>query len=246
MSDFWSGVFTGIGTSGAVAAVVYWIQRRDSGRSESKLTNKLAANAAVARENLRTTLVIQETANEIHKAVLDAQHASSLNPAKETMLPSHQAAAQEFLDRVDLDGLKALHTAIAGKHIIYAGLVRDAEVLVSGSSSPALIPAPADEVQASLQRWLSRTDALLESGNIDPREAIEKISELHTELMRIHPFFDGNGLLGRAIIFALHKRLLGSGCVVPRDDAEYFTCLRSALSGKKEPLVEYLRQRSAA
>ena len=246
MSEFWSGLLTGIGTSGLVGGIVYWVQKRDGDRSESNIKNKVAGTTAIAREALRTTLAVQDTANRIHRAVRDAQSAAAMNPTEETLRPSHQAAAEDFLTCADMNGLRRLHTVLTGESLLYSGLIRDAEVLVSGETSPSLVPAKPHEVVELLQPWLDRVNGLMKAGNVDRRTGLATISEIHIELMRIHPFFDGNGLLGRAIVSALSKRLIGSPCAIPRDDPEHFACLRAGLSGRIDPLIDYLGQRTAA
>ena len=246
MSEFWSGVLTGIGTSGLVAGIVYWVQKRDGARSESNIKNKITGTTAIAMESLRTTLAVQDIANEIHRAVRDAQLTAAMNPAEETLRPSHQAAAEEFLASADMNGLRKLHTVLTGESLVYSGLIRDAEVLVSGETSPSLVPAKPHEVVELLQPWFDRVNELMTEGSVSRRDGLATISKLHIELMRIHPFFDGNGLLGRAVVSALCRRLLGAPCTIPRDDPEHFACLRAGLSGHIDLLIDYLGQRTAA
>ena len=56
MNEFWNGVGTGLATSGAVAAIFYWIQKRDSDRSAVALGSKIDTTGATSQEALRTTL----------------------------------------------------------------------------------------------------------------------------------------------------------------------------------------------
>lgn len=245
MSNFWSGVLIGTATSGLIAWIVYLVQKRDSSRAEKNIANKIASGAAISREGLRTTLDVRDKLDEIHEAVVAGQLAAA-GARGETLMPAHLEAAEEFLEDVNFPALSALHVMIAGPDVVYAGLVRDANVSVAGCTDPALRPVGSHEIEVRLDAWLKSLASAIGAQGTDERDAWKVVSVLHAELMRIHPFFDGNGLLGRAILSAMCKRLLGVSCVVSREDPEYFSSLRAALSGDADALVDYLRCRGDA
>jgi Fic family protein len=250
MSQFWEGVFTGIATSGFVAGIVYLIQKRDSDKSTTKLTTQIEISTEVSREALRTTIEARDITTEMHKAVLSGQIKAASDADRETLRPEHVAQAEAYLEMMKATpapDIKPLHTLLMGEEVVYAGLVRDASVVVSGnvSASSPLTPLKAEAVPQQLQEWLTSLSSLLvQQPSSGDQNTLRQIAKLHVDLMRIHPFFDGNGLVGRALLAALGKRLLGRVYLVPRADPKYFTALRNALDGDIEPLVEYLERNS--
>lgn len=246
MSEFWSGVFTGLATSGIVAGIVYWVQKRDSDRGVTRLSTEIGTTTEVAREALRTTIEIQNMTTELHRSVRAAQFAAAAEPTRETFRPEHIDLVDGFLARLDLPSLTRLHASLVGEEVVYAGTLRDVSVSVSSNSNTALVPVPADAIPGAASAWLASLETFLRQVPATSIEKVQRIAELHTELMRIHPFFDGNGLLGRALVAALSKRLLGVTCFVPRDDPAYFASIRAALSGDRMPLIRYLEARFEA
>ena len=250
MSAFWEGVFTGIATSGVVAAIVYWFQKRDSNKSSAKLTAEIETATEVSREALRTTIEARDMTSELHKAVLSGQIKAASDADRETLRPEHIAKTEAYLEifkTTPTADIKSLHIALMGEEVIYAGVLRDTNVAVSGNATAGspLVPLKAEAVPQQLQEWLASLSSLL-SEHSDNRHHLKRIAELHVELMRIHPFFDGNGLVGRALVAALGKQLLGREYLVPRADPQYFAALRTALSGDIEPLLAYLGRDSGA
>lgn len=71
-------------------------------------------------------------------------------------------------------------------------------------------------------------------------EVVRAIAVLHTELMLIHPFREGNGRVGRvlAILMALQAGLppLDFGSITGRKRQEYFAAVRSGLDRDYEPM----------
>jgi Fic family protein len=252
MSEFWEGVVTGVSTSGLVAGIVYWVQKRDSDKSAAKLTTQIETSTEVSREALRTTIEARDMTNELHKVVLSGQIKAANNADRETLRPEHIAQAEAYLEMIKttpaLD-IKPLHTLLMGEEVVYAGVLRDASVVVSGNVSvdSPLAPLKAEAVPQQLQNWLASLSSLLaQQSSSGDQNTLRRITELHVDLMRIHPFFDGNGLVGRALLAALGKQLLGRAYLVPRADPKYFAALRTALAGDLEPLVAYLERASEA
>lgn len=248
MSTFWEGVLTGITTSGIVAAIVYWMQKRDSDKSSAKLTSEMKTVTDVSREALRTTIEVLDKTSELHKAVLSGQIKAASDADRETLRPEHIAKTEMYLElfkTTPTADIKLLHSALMGEEVIYAGLLRDTNVTVSGNTTTGspLMPLKAETVPHQLQEWLASLSSLLSDQSIsDDRKTLRRIAELHVELMRIHPFFDGNGLVGRALLAALGKQLLDRVYFVPRADPHYFAAIQTALSGDIEPLLAYLGQ----
>ena len=252
MSAFLEGVVTGIATSAIVAAIVYWLQKRDSDRSAILLGAQLESSTQVTREALRTTIEVRDVANELHQAVLAGQIKAASDADRETLRPEHIAKAETYLELLNTSAsldIKALHTSLIGEEVVYAGVLRDANVSVSGGvdiGSP-LVPLQAEVVPQRLQEWLTSLSSLLSARpSLNVQDTIKRIAELHVDLMRIHPFFDGNGLVGRALLAAVGKKLVGRVLLVPRADPRYFIALRTALAGDVNALIAYLELNSDA
>ena len=252
MSTFWDGVFTGIATSGLVAAIVYWLQKHDSDKNSAKLTTEIEVATEVSREALRTTIEARDMTSKLHKAVLSGQIKAASNADRETLCPEHIAKAEAYLKifkTTPTADIRPLHTALMGEEVVYAGVLRDTSVAVSGNATAGspLVPLKAEAVPQQLQEWLASLSSLLSEQSLsDDQHILRGIAKLHVELMRIHPFFDGNCLVGRALLAALGKQLLGRVYLVPRADPRYFAALRTALSGDIEPLLAYLGRDSGA
>ena len=69
---------------------------------------------------------------------------------------------------------------------------------------------------------------------------VKALAVVHTELMLIHPFRDGNGRVGRllAIVMALQAGLppLNFGTISGRKRQEYFAAVRAGLDRNYEPM----------
>jgi Fic family protein len=249
MSQFLEGVVTGIATSALVAVFVYWRQKLDSDKSNEILSNHIRDSTDVSKEGLRTSIEIRDIANEIHKIIRASQDRAARDPQRETLTAEHISMTEEFIQMSQNAGqldISSLHAALMGDEIIYAGVFRDANLVVSGSPNDGspLTPIRVEDVPDRMKSWLNSLSELVSRQSEGSRSVTpEEIIDLHVELMRIHPFFDGNGLVGRAIMAALSKRLLGQTYRIPRADPEYFAALRVALLGDSQPFLAYLESR---
>lgn len=72
---------------------------------------------------------------------------------------------------------------------------------------------------------------------------MERIVRLHVGLVRVHPFFDGNGLLARVLLAVQTAQYLGAAVLLPRNDPTYFAALRKACDGNLSDLSADLRLR---
>jgi len=126
----------------------------------------------------------------------------------------------------------------------YAGRVRDEQNWIGGSDhSPrgALHVPPVPE----------RVDALLNDlivfSNRDDIPALTQAAIAHAQFETVHPFGDGNGRIGRALVGAILRRRgvmrntivpIASGLNARRDD--YFDALTSFRAGSAAPLVSLM------
>jgi len=111
------------------------------------------------------------------------------------------AAAPE----VTLDGLLEVHRLLLqGTRLAeYAGSVRTQQNWIGGSSynpcSAAFVPPPPDHVHELLAD-------LCEFANTDDLPTLAQAAVAHAQFETIHPFIDGNGRTGRALIHVILRR----------------------------------------
>jgi Fic family protein len=114
---------------------------------------------------------------------------------------------------VTVDSILRIHTALlsGGRDQQWAGVVRTEQNWVGGPNPcrAAFVPPPADKVPELLEdlaAYLSRAD--------DP--ALLQAALAHSQFETIHPFADGNGRTGRALILlVLRRRGLALGAIPP-------------------------------
>lgn len=152
-------------------------------------------------------------------------------------------AAIELADRIDADAILAMHAALLGaSDPDIAGKWRTAQVWIGGSDDgphgAAFVPPHAERVSAAIDdlvAFIARHDI--------PRLAHAAI--VHAQFETIHPFPDGNGRTGRALVHAhlRHAHLtrhvtvpVSAGLLVSVD--RYFDALTAYRDGDPVPIVE--------
>ena len=113
---------------------------------------------------------------------------------------------------VTVDTIRSIHTALlAGtRDEIWAGVIRKEQNWIGGPNpcSAAFVPPPADEVPGLLEDL-----AAYLSSNDHP--ALLQAAVAHSQFETIHPFADGNGRTGRALIQLVLRRRGVAQFVVP-------------------------------
>lgn len=149
------------------------------------------------------------------------------------------------------DAILAAHGALMrdDKHEgRYAGRFRDAQNWIGGSNFCPLhavyVPPPPRYVPELI-------DDAVRFANRDDMSAIAQAAITHAQFETIHPFGDGNGRIGRAIISAtLRRRGATQRVVVPvaaamlADVDSYFTCLEDYRTGDADQMVAYVARAS--
>ncbi|MFC8801143.1 Fic family protein [Promicromonospora sp. NPDC057138] len=124
----------------------------------------------------------------------------------------------------------------------YAGRFRDMQNWIGGSDySPRgalFVPPPPETVDAYM-------NDLVRFANRDDLSALVQAAVVHAQFESIHPYTDGNGRIGRALVnTVLRRRGVTSRVVVPLASAlvvhreEYFDTLNSYRDGDAGPVVE--------
>jgi Fic family protein len=108
-------------------------------------------------------------------------------------------------DKITLDDLLDIHRILMERSATpeIGGVVRTVQNWIGGSSynpcSAAFVPPPADTLDALL-------DDLLAYVNGDDHPALVQAAIAHAQFETIHPFTDGNGRTGRALIHVILRR----------------------------------------
>ncbi|AHK31230.1 Adenosine monophosphate-protein transferase FICD [Rhodococcus opacus PD630] len=158
-------------------------------------------------------------------------------------------AALELSDSIDAEAILQMHRALLehGDPNI-AGRWRQQQVWIGGGS---LGPHTAQFVPPHHDRVPELIDDLIVFANRVDVPVIAQIAVAHAQFETIHPFPDGNGRVGRALIQAmLRGGQLTRSVAVPvsagllHDTAEYFDALGEYRSGNVEPIVRSIAEAS--
>lgn len=152
-------------------------------------------------------------------------------------------AALELSESIDKDTILAMHLALLGNsQAHHAGQWRDQQVWIGGSD---VGPHRADFVPPHDERVQAAIDDLLVFANRDDLPTVAQVAITHAQFETIHPFADGNGRTGRALVHSmfankgLSERItvpVSSGLLV--NTGAYFKALNDYRKGDIEPIVE--------
>lgn len=193
---------------------------------------------------------ITATARDYAKAIAGNKG----NPSATSMVAASRALHELITTvgetgRFELESLVSAHRALMvddPEEAAYAGRIRDMQNWIGGSDhsprgaahvppAPARVPALMEDLLAYLHR--------------DDVPALVQAVIGHAQFESIHPFTDGNGRIGRALVSAVLRRRgvtqnavvpLASGLLARRDD--YFAALGSYRLGDPSPLLVLFAQ----
>jgi Fic family protein len=201
---------------------------------------------------LRTESVASSKIEFVEASVDDyarALHGSKANSSAVSMVAATTAlealiTATDHAGRLESSALLAAHEALMREEPSersYAGRLRDMQNWIGGSDySPrnALYVPPPPE---TLSEYV---EDLLYFANRDDIPALAQAAVAHAQFESIHPFTDGNGRIGRALINAiLRRRRVTARVVVPLASAlvahrdRYFDVLNSYREADVRPLI---------
>jgi Fic family protein len=154
-------------------------------------------------------------------------------------------AALELAQRFDADAILAMHEALVGDlHPEIAGRWREEQVWIGGTSFG---PHQADFIPPRHEHVPALIDDLVAFVKRGDLPLLAQAAIAHAQFETIHPFPDGNGRTGRALI---HSMLRGQGLTqnvtVPvsagllTDTAAYFASLTAYREGDPSVIVERL------
>ena len=154
-------------------------------------------------------------------------------------------AAIDLADHLDTNSIIEMQAALLGdEHPEWVGKWRDSQVWIGGRRygphGSAFTPPHHDRVPAAM-------DDLVAFAGRDDILALAHAALVHAQFETIHPFPDGNGRTGRAIIHALLRRRgmtrnvtvpISAGLLVDVD--AYFDALGDYRQGNIEPIIEQM------
>jgi Fic family protein len=176
-------------------------------RAESVASSRIEGLEVGARRLLRADVARREAGETV-----DVTAAEVLNNI-DAMTFALQAAGSGGPVTLDLI-LETHRRLLAGTRLAeHAGVVRSSQNWIGGSDynpcSAAYVPPPPDEVGPLL-------DDLVRFCNGDALPAVAQAAIAHAQFETIHPFADGNGRTGRALIhMILRRRGLSRRVLVP-------------------------------
>lgn len=196
-------------------------------RSESAASSQIENLTVGARQ-----LAVAELGRAAsHNARLVAHNVQAMN------------AAIRLSDRLDLDAILAMHEALLGQHAPqHAGRWRDRQVWIG---SDPLMPLATSFIPPNPDRVAPAMDDLVTFLRREDLPVLVHAAIAHAQFETIHPFADGNGRTGRALLHALlRNKGLTRRVTVPisagllTDTASYFGALTAFREGDIEPIVE--------
>lgn len=201
---------------------------------------------------LRTESVASSKIERVEADVGDyarALHGIKANQSATSMAAATVALAQ-LIDSVEgsdltIDAVLRSHHALMRDdptEAAYAGRIRDMQNWIGGSDhSPRnalYVPPPPDTVADYMAD-------LIAFANRDDLSAMVQAAIAHAQFESIHPFTDGNGRIGRALVnTVLRRRSVTSRVVVPLASAlvarreAYFDVLTRYREGDLEPIID--------
>lgn len=180
------------------------------------------------------------------RAIAEAETLGDTSRHNATMIVSNteaMKAAIALADRIDEDAILAMHAALMhASHPDMAGNWRTEQVWIGGGMF-----GPRDFVAPHHERIHDAIEDLLAFARRSDIPTLPQIAIAHAQFETIHPFPDGNGRTGRALIQAMlrNKRLTRqitvpvSAGLLTNTDA-YFDALGSYREGDPGPIVERL------
>ncbi len=133
-------------------------------------------------------------------------------------------------EAVTVDGLLHVHERLLARTRLreHAGRIRSVQNWIGGSSfnpcSAAFVPPPPDHVEDLL-------DDLCAFVNDDSLPAVAQAAIAHAQFETIHPFVDGNGRTGRALIHVVLRRQGVAPRILPPISLVLATWSRSYIEG---------------
>lgn len=196
---------------------------RSEAASSSQIENLTASPAAIVRAEIGLKETVNSALIVSNQRAMSAAVAASSSLSLETLLLMHRVLMEKFDPQ-------------------NAGRLREVPVWIGGDGfGPHLahyVAPKADAVPELIADLLAFCER-------DDLPALALVAIAHAQFESIHPFTDGNGRTGRALVQVLLNRLgISQSVMVPvsagllHDTANYFAALDRYRAGDPEPIIE--------
>ncbi|MCA2241104.1 Fic family protein [Mycobacterium sp. WUMAC-067] len=218
---------------------------REITRFDAELGGEIAPFAAVLMRSESAASSQIENLTASSRAIAEAELPGGKAKRNAEMIVANTAAMQAAIalsDTVDSNAILAMHRALMANEPRHTpGEFRTEPVWIGGGSTPigATFVGPRHE------RIPGAIDDLLTFAQRADVPALPQIAVAHAQFEAIHPFTDGNGRTGRALVQAmLRNKGLTHQVTVPvsagllADTDSYFAALTAYRDGDAAPIVE--------
>jgi Fic family protein len=223
----------------------------DIARFDAELGNEVAPFAAILLRSESASSSNIENLTSSARAIALAELGSDKRQNAAEIVANVQAmeAAIELADRIDEHAILAMHSALMIEHRPeITGRWRTEQVWIGGSDygphHAEFVPPHHDRVPAAMAD-------LIEFAQRDDIPALAHATLVHAQFETIHPFPDGNGRTGRALVHSLLRRKgVTRNVTVPvsagllTDTDGYFAALTDFRAGKPEVIVALMAEAS--
>ncbi|BDB41532.1 Fic family protein [Mycobacterium kiyosense] len=217
-------------------------------RFDAELGDEIAPFASVLLRSESAASSKIENLTASARAIAEAEtlgHSSRRNASVIVANTEAMQAAVALADRIDGAAILAMHAALMNaSNPDIAGRWRTEQVWIGGGDFG---PRGADFIAPQHSRVPGAIDDLIRFAGRDDIPVLPQIAIAHAQFETIHPFPDGNGRTGRALIQAmLRNKRLTRQVTVPvsagllTDTDSYFQALTAYREGDPSPIVERL------
>ncbi len=217
------------------------------GRFDAAFGNRIVAFASVLlrSESAASSQIEQLTASAKAIALAELGDPRRKNASMIVSNVRAMEAAIEVADSLDGDSIITMHAELLrNQHPEWVGHWRDQQVWIGGS---AFGPHGAMFVAPHHKRVPAAMDDLVVFAHRDDISPLVHAAVTHAQFETIHPFPDGNGRTGRALVHSLLRRRgitrnvtipISAGLLV--DTAAYFDALSQYREGNIDPIVRQM------
>jgi Fic family protein len=221
---------------------------REVARFDAELGDEIAPFASVLLRSESAASSNIENLTASARAIAEAEALGNSGRRNAALIVGNteaMKAAVALADQIDEDAILAMHAALMrNSHPDMAGRWRTEQVWIGGG---AFGPRGADFIAPHHERVRPAITDLLAFARRGDIPTLPQVAIAHAQFETIHPFTDGNGRTGRALVQAMlrNKRLTRqitvpvSAGLLANTDA-YFEALGSYRDGDPTPIVEQL------